>query len=242
MIIITVTKLVSILLSMSLQPTQNTTSQNSIKDFSNVKLYVIISSRLTRKPVLETLKEVIQGGADAVQLREKSLPDNDLIPIAEKFKEITSQAKTLFILNDRADIAKMVDADGLHIGQSDIAVPTAREIIGNNKILGVSTRNIFQAKKAQLEGATYISAGPIFYTTTKDYEPPVGLDYLKQVKKEINIPFVAIGAINLENINDILNAGATCIAICSAIICSNNIIETARTFKTLLTTYHGTIY
>lgn len=227
---------------MSLQSTQNTISQNSIKDFSNVKLYVIISSGLVRKSVLEILKEVIQGGADAVQLREKSLPDNKLIPIAEKFKEITSRAKTLFILNDRADIANMVDADGLHIGQSDIDVPTARELIGKNKILGVSTHNISQAKKAQHEGATYISAGPIFYTTTKDYEPPVGLDYLRQVKREIKIPFVAIGAINLQNINDVLDAGATCIAICSAIICSNNITETVRTFKTLLTTYHRTIY
>jgi thiamine-phosphate pyrophosphorylase len=211
--------------------------QGFLKSFSGVRLYVILSSHFAKKPVLETLSDVIQGGADAVQLREKTMTDREFLAIANEFKKITSQTKTLFIVNDRAEIAKEVDADGLHIGQSDIDIHTARKILGYDKILGISTHNISQARRAQQEGADYISVGPIFYTKTKSYEPPVGLDYLKQVKREITIPFVAIGAINLDNINEILDAGGARVAICSAIICSNNIIQTTKSFKNQLVTH-----
>lgn len=211
--------------------------QDSLKDFSGIKLYVIISSNLAKKPVLATLEDVIQGGADAVQLREKTMPDSTFFTLAKEFKKISSQSKILFIVNDRVEIAKKVDADGLHIGQSDISISTARKIIGYDKILGVSTHTIVQARDAQREGADYISVGPIFYTATKDHEPPVGLDYLKQVKREIAIPFVAIGAINLENIDDVLNAGGLRLAICSAIICSENIVQATHSFKTQLMKY-----
>ena len=205
--------------------------QNSLKNFSDVRLYVIISSGLAKKPVLETLQEVIQGGADAVQLREKTMSDGEFLALAKEFRRITSQSKILFIVNDRAEIAKKVDADGLHIGQSDLTIHSARKIIGYDRILGVSTHTIVQARKAQLEGADYISVGPLFPTITKDYEPPVGLDYLKEVKRNITIPFVAIGAINHENLNEILLAGGLRVAICSAIICSNDILQTTRSFK-----------
>lgn len=211
--------------------------QGFLKSFSDVRLYVILSSHLSKKPVVEALCDVIQGGADAVQLREKTMSDSEFLVIANAFKKITSQSKTLFIVNDRAEIAKEVDADGLHIGQSDINIHTARKILGYDKILGISTHNISQARRAQQEGADYISVGPIFYTKTKGHEPPVGLDYLKQVKREITIPFVAIGAINLDNIHEILNTGRPCVAICSAIICSNNIIQTTRSFKNQLITH-----
>ncbi|OHC13019.1 MAG: thiamine-phosphate diphosphorylase [Planctomycetes bacterium RIFOXYB12_FULL_42_10] len=194
-------------------------------------MYVIISSGLAKKPVLETLQEVIQGGADAVQLREKMMSDGEFLALAKEFRRITSQSKILFVVNDRAEIAKKVDADGLHIGQSDLDIYNARMIIGCDRILGVSTHNIAQARKAQLEGADYISVGPLFPTPTKDYEPPVGLDYLKEVKREIAIPFVAIGAINLGNLSKVLLAGGSRVAICSAIICSNNILQTTRSFK-----------
>ena len=205
--------------------------QNPLKSFSDVRLYVIISSGLAKKPVLETLQEVIQGGADAVQLREKMMSDGEFLALAKEFRRITSQSKILFIVNDRAGIAKKVDADGLHIGQSDLNIHSGRKIIGYDRILGVSTHTIVQARKAQLEGADYISVGPLFPTITKDYEPPVGLDYLKEVKRNITIPFVAIGAINHENLNEILLAGGLRVAICSAIICSNDILQTTRSFK-----------
>ena len=103
--------------------------------------------------------------------------------------------------------------------------------------MGVSTHNIVQAQKAQQEGADYISVGPVFYTATKAYEPPVGLDYLKEVKREITLPFVAIGAINFENLSEVLQSGGTRIAICSAIICSDNILQATRYFKAQIVTH-----
>lgn len=208
--------------------------QNLLKRFAAVKLYVIVSSYLTKKPVLETLEEVIQGGADAVQLREKTMSDPEFLTLSKEFRRITSQSRTLFIVNDRAEIAQKTDADGLHIGQSDISIHRARKIIGHSKILGVSTHTIAQARNAEREGANYIGVGPVFYTPTKDHEPPTGLGYIQEVKKEIMIPSVAIGAINLQNLKDVLKAGATRVAICSAIICSDNVIQATRSFKAQL--------
>lgn len=202
--------------------------------FSHVRLYVIISSTLSKKPVLETLEEVICGGADAVQLREKAMNDVEFLALAKKFRDITAKTKTCFIVNDRADIARYVNADGLHIGQLDITIPQARKIIGSNSILGVSTHTITQARLAQLEGADYIGAGPIYRTSTKNHEPPVGLDLLRQISTEITIPFVAIGGITLENINEVIKAGGKRVAVCSAIINSKRIAQATRRFKTRL--------
>lgn len=204
------------------------------KTFSEVKLYVIISSNLMKKSLEEVLQDVIEGGADAIQLREKTMSDREFLIIARQVRKVTAQSKTVFIVNDRVEIARKADADGLHIGQSDIDITTARSILGHNKIIGVSTHTISQARRAQQSGADYIGTGPVFSTTTKSYEPPVGLDYVQQVKKEITIPFVAVGGINIGNVQEVLHAGGRRIAICSAIICSENIIGVTRVFKDLL--------
>lgn len=204
------------------------------KTFSEVKLYVIISSNLMKKSLEEVLQDVIEGGADAIQLREKTMSDREFLIIARQVRKVTAQSKTVFIVNDRVEIARKADADGLHIGQSDIDITTARSILGHNKIIGVSTHTISQARRAQQSGADYIGAGPVFSTATKSYEPPVGLDYVQQVKKEITIPFVAVGGINISNVQEVLHAGGRRIAICSAIICSENIIGVTRVFKDLL--------
>lgn len=196
-----------------------------------VRLYVIISSRLCRKPVLETLRDVISGGADAVQLREKDMSDDEFYSLAVECRKITARSNTLFIVNDRTEIARDVDADGLHVGQSDTPVSVARNVIGRNKILGVSTHNIGQALAAQQAGADYIGVGPLFPTVTKAYEPPVGLAYLKQIPRDITIPFVAIGGITLENLNEILSAGGSRVAICSAIISGSNVMQTTQSFR-----------
>lgn len=213
---------------------KNELGNEQFKTFSDVKLYVIISSYLVKKPLLEVLQDVIKGGADAIQLREKTMSDSEFLIIAREFRRVTAQSKTTFIVNDRAEVAKKVDADGLHIGQSDIELETARKILGYDKIIGVSTHNISQARRAQQAGADYIGVGPVFPSTTKDYEPAVDLDYVKQVKKEITIPFVAIGGINLHNIHAVLRAGGSRVAICSAIIGSENILEVTRSIKNAL--------
>lgn len=220
-------------ISMSTKPIDNKDMGVSGR-VSGVRLYVIISSRLCRKPVLETLRDVINGGADAVQLREKDISDDAFHSLAVEFRKITARSNTLFIVNDRAEIAREADADGLHVGQSDITVGAARNVIGCNKILGVSTHDIRQALAAQQEGADYIGAGPLFSTATKAYEPPVGLAYLKQIQRDITIPFVAIGGITLENLDEALSAGGSRVAVCSAIISGSNVMQTTQLFRARL--------
>ncbi len=217
---------------MGKQPEMKEKKPEFLAKFPKPMLYVIISPCLSKKAPLEILRKVIDGGADAVQLREKTMPDGEFFSLCKEFRKATEQTKTLFIVNDRAKIAHKVDADGLHIGQSDINITDARKIIGHNKILGVSTHTILQARRAQMEGADYIGVGPLYYTPTKNYEPPVGLEYLEQVQREIRIPYIAIGGINRENISKVLAAGGLRVALCSAIICSDSITQATRFFKT----------
>ncbi len=216
-----------------------------------MKLYVLISSNIVTKPVQETARLVIEGGADAIQLREKTMADSDFISLAGEIRNITNKRKgnrpparagrlggtapTLLIINDRVNVAKEVNADGVHLGQYDMCISEARDIIGNDKIIGISTHNVEQARQAQKEGADYVAVGPIYPTETKDYEPPVGPGLIQEVAKEINIPFVAIGAITLDKLDEVLKAGATSVAVCSAIISSEDIFSSTKLFKNKLT-------
>jgi thiamine-phosphate pyrophosphorylase len=203
----------------------------------DVRLYVLIDSNIAIKSVGETARLVIDGGADAIQLREKTISDEEFISLAMEIHDIAAQSGTLLIINDRVDVAKEVNAEGVHLGQQDISISEARDVIGNEKIIGVSTHNIEQARQAQKEGADYIAIGPAYPTHTKIYEPPVGLEVVQEVAKEISIPFVVIGAITLENLDEVLKTGATRVAVCSAIISSKDILSSTRQFKDKLTLY-----
>ncbi len=177
---------------------------------------------------------VIDGGADAIQLREKTISDSDFISLAEEIRDITTDKGILLIINDRVNVARALDADGVHLGQQDMDVSEARAIIGNGKIIGVSSHNIIQARKALKDGADYIAIGPVYHTSTKDYEPSVGLKVVQEISSEINIPIFAIGALTLENLDDVLKAGVSRVAVCSAIINSKDIYTTTKRFKTKL--------
>lgn len=196
-----------------------------------MRLYVLISGKIAARSVNETARLVIDGGADAIQLREKTISDDELISLAGEIRDITAKRGTLLIINDRVRVAGGVNADGVHLGQHDMSITEAREIIGNEKIIGVSTHNITQARQAQEDGADYIAIGPVYPTTTKDYEPSIGLEVIQELSREINIPFLAIGAITLENLDEVLKAGASKVAVCSAIIGSDDIALTTRRFK-----------
>ncbi len=201
-------------------------------DFLNrIKLYVLMSSSIATKPIIETTRLVIDGGADAIQLREKTISDSEFITLASEVRDITTNSDTLLIINDRVHVAREVNADGVHLGQQDMSILEARDIIGNQKIIGVSTHSVVQAKQAQKDGADYIAIGPIYPTKTKDYEPSVGIKIIREILGTVNIPFIAIGAITLENIDDVLKAGASRIAVCSAIIGSKDIYSSTRQFK-----------
>lgn len=206
------------------------------KDSLNkMRLYVLISSNIAVSSAKETAKLVIDGGADAIQLREKTISDDEFISLAGEIRDIITGSGTLLIINDRINVAREVNADGVHLGQNDMSVSEARNIIGNEKIIGVSTHSIIQARQAQKEGADYIAIGPVFSTRTKDYEPSIGLEIIQEISGAINIPFIAIGAITLENLDEVLKAGASRVAVCSAIISSKDILSSTRQFKTKLT-------
>ncbi len=201
-------------------------------DFLNrIRLYVLISSSIATKSVIETTRLVVDGGADAIQLREKTLSDSEFTTLAREVRNITTKSDTLLIINDRVHVAREINADGVHLGQQDMSILEARNIIGDEKIIGVSTHNVTQAKQAQKDGADYIAIGPIYPTSTKDHEPSVGIEIIQKISEAVNIPIITIGAITLENLDEVLRAGASKVAICSAIIGSKDIYSSTRQFK-----------
>ena len=202
------------------------------KDFLHrIRLYVLISSNITKKSVKETARLVIDGGADAVQLREKTISDRKFISLAREVRDITTKRGSLLIINDRVHVVRKVNADGIHLGQQDMSALEARNIIGDEKIIGVSTHSITQARQAQKDGADYIAIGPIYPTSTKGHEPSVGIEIIHEISEAVSIPIIAIGAITLENLDEVLKAGASRIAVCSAIIGSKDIYSSTRQFK-----------
>lgn len=205
---------------------------NKKQILKKAQLYVLVDKKLLgERKVEDVVKQLIRTGVQMIQYRDKYSDDSEFLKEATKIKKILRKPNVLYIINDRVDIALLIDADGVHVGQSDLPVAVARKLLGKNKIIGTSAENIKQAKMAQKEGADYVGLGPIFYTTTKENIPqPVGLDLIKQAKKKLKIPFFPIGGINLDNLDSIISAGAKRVAVASAIICSPNISDTTREF------------
>ncbi len=201
------------------------------KKLGQLRLYVLISSELCRKGPLEVAKDVLAGGADCVQLREKQMASGEYLALAKEIGQLCRQQGKLFIVNDRPDIAVAAGADGVHLGQDDLPIAGARKVLGSEMVVGVSTHHIEQARKAAADGADYISVGPVFATATKPSAEPVGIEYVQQVAAEIDLPQVAIGGIKLDNIAEVIAAGARCVAVCSAIICSTDPGGVSRDFS-----------
>jgi len=187
------------------------------KTFEQVKLYVLVSSHLCLGSLREAARAAIGGGADAIQLRETKVTDDVMLALAAELREVTDETGKLLIVNNRPDIASLISADGVHLGQHDMPVTEARKLLRPGAIVGKSIHNIAQARAAVNEGADYISVGPIFQTETKDAGPPVGLELLEEVSKEISLPLVPIGGINADNVAQLVGAGAKRVAVCSAV-------------------------
>jgi len=182
-------------------------------------LYVILDRQfLAGRDELDIAGNIIEGGARVIQLRDKQSNKGELLLVAQKLKELCSQAGVLFIINDYLDLAMAVDADGLHIGQEDLPLPVVRRELPIDKIVGYSVTTPSQATKAQNEGADYIAVGSIFPTTTKKEATVVGVDMLKELKRTVSTPLVAIGGINQNNVDEVVAAGAAAVAVISAIL------------------------
>jgi thiamine-phosphate pyrophosphorylase len=202
--------------------------------FDHVRLYVLITESICKRPWLEAAKEAIAGGADCLQLREKSLESAELLKRARQLVQLCHQHNILCIINDRPDIALASGADGLHVGQGDLPAPEARKIIGPRLILGVSTHNLDQAKKAVFDGADYLGIGPMFRSETKTRDILPGLPFARQVAKEIQIPAVAIAGINDRNVDEVLATGIKGIAVTAAVVGCEDVKGAARRLKARL--------
>jgi len=192
---------------------------STAEKFKRVRLYVIISSSLP-VDVISLTHRCVAGGADCIQLRAKDADDDKLFALAVEFVQICKATDILSVINDRADIAVASGADGVHLGQNDLPVEQARKLQLAPLIIGKSTHSLKQLHAACREQPTYVSLGPVFATPTKPTAKPVGLDYVTQAKEvlaDTGIGHVAIGGITLDNIDQVLNAGASTIAVCSAV-------------------------
>lgn len=201
-----------------------------MKDFH---LYVITGEQFhPDRNYLEVMEEAIQGGADIIQLREKNKSKKELLEMARELRKLTRKYNVLFIVNDHLDIALAVDADGVHVGQDDLPLVEARKILGPDKIIGISTHALEEARQAEQDGADYIGVGPVYETKSKvDVVDPVGLDYVQQVTENISIPYVAIGGIKLHNLTEVLAAGAKRICVISAIVGAEDVQRAAQEFS-----------
>jgi len=174
----------------------------------------------------------LAGGAGMVQLRDKTGNLRALLPQARRIQALCRSCGAVCIVNDRLDLALAVDADGVHVGQDDLPAETARRLLGPGRILGVSTHTREQAVAAQLAGADYIGFGPMFATETKvtGYSPR-GLDALREVRRTIRLPILAIGGITLTNVAEVIAAGATAPAVISAIVAAPDVRAAAADFR-----------
>lgn len=188
----------------------------------DLSLYLVTNNSEDEEKFLNIIEESLKGGVSVVQLREKKAETLDFYNLALKVKEITQKYNVPLIINDRIDIALAIDADGVHVGQSDMPAKTARSMIGEDKILGVSAANIKEAKKAQRDSADYIGVGAVYPTNTKDNATSVPKKELKEIVKSVDIPVVAIGGITQENAHKLNDCGIDGLSVVSAIMEAKN--------------------
>ena len=188
----------------------------------DLSLYLVTDKSDDVEKFLKTIEEGIKGGVSVVQIREKTAETLDFYDLALKVKEITRKYNVPLIINDRVDVALAIDADGVHVGQSDMPCDVTRKLIGEDKILGVSAATIDEARKAEEDGADYIGTGAVFPTATKDDAPSITKQDLKDVVDSISIPVVAIGGITLENASQLKDTGIAGLSVVSAIMSAEN--------------------
>ena len=184
------------------------------------KLMVLVGGLPTLGDLIWIVGEALAGGADIIELREKNLADRELLSRAREVRILTAQAKARFILNDRPDLARLVGADGVHVGQDDLSIRDTRRIVGPNLLIGVSTHDRAQLDAAILAGAGYVGVGPVFPSATKEFSEPelAGLAFVQAAAETTNIPWFAIGGITEENVERVLAAGASRIAVSAAVV------------------------
>lgn len=189
-----------------------------------LKFYLVTDSDILRgRDFYNSIEEALKGGVTMLQLREKNASGKEFLEKAIKLRELTKKYNVKFIINDRVDIAMLCDADGVHVGQSDIPANKVRELIGEDKIVGVSARTVEEAIRAKENGADYLGVGAMFTTRTKLDAKSVSIEKLKEIKELIKLPVVAIGGLSLSNIDKLKECNVDGYAVVSAILGAENI-------------------
>jgi len=207
------------------------------EEILNIDLYCITAEKYSRgRSNLEVVREMIEAGVKIIQYREKKKKMFGKYKECLKIREMTQEAGVTFIINDDIDLALVVEADGVHIGQDDLPIEEVRKLVGEEMIIGLSTHSPKEAQDALQRGADYIGVGPIFKTETKeDVCAPVGLEYLEYVVENIDLPFVAIGGIKEHNVELVVERGANCICMITEIVESKDIQDKIRNIKEKIT-------
>ncbi|ARS89635.1 thiamine phosphate synthase [Natrarchaeobaculum aegyptiacum] len=196
------------------------------RDPSSYSTYLVTQeSASSGRSTLEIVEATIAGGIDVVQLREKATPARDRYELGLECRELTAEAGIDLIVNDRIDIAQAIDADGVHVGQSDLPVAVARDLLGPDAIVGCSVATVEEAARAETDGADYLGIGTIYGTTSKDvddYKDEVGPERVAEITDAVSIPAVGIGGITPENAGPVVEAGATGVSVISAITAADD--------------------
>ena len=201
-------------------------------DKKDLLLYAVTDrSWLNGRTLYEQVEEALKGGVTFVQLREKNLDDTAFLQEAKEIKELCARYNVPFVINDNVDIAAEIDADGVHVGQSDMEAGDVRRKLGPDKIIGVSAQTVEQALKAQAHGADYLGVGAVFPTGSKADAVEVSHDTVRAICRAVDIPVIAIGGITRENVIELKGTGICGIAVISAIFGQQDIEEAARTLK-----------
>lgn len=194
-------------------------------------LYVIITASLCARPWQEVVREVLRAGTPMIQLREKGLSDREYLERARWTAAEAHRHGALCVINDRADIAWLAGADGVHLGAEDLSIASARRIVGIDMLIGVSTRSAEQAESLARLGPDYVAVGPMFASPTKPGLPPVGVSALQEVASRVHVPVVAIGGITADNVAQIRGAGRAIVCVCSAVIAAGDPYAAAKALR-----------
>ncbi|MCG6156825.1 thiamine phosphate synthase [Rubinisphaera margarita] len=200
---------------------------------AKASIYFLLTEKTCARNWQDTAREAVAAGVDVIQLREKSLDDGELLKRARWVREITAGTETLFIMNDRPDIALLSEADGVHVGQEELPPREVRQLLGADRLIGVSTHDLEQARAAVAEGADYLGVGPVFVSGTKTFDQFAGPAFVQQATK-IELPWFAIGGIHLETLPQAVEAGATRVAVCQVLSQSVNLRGTVEKMRNLL--------
>jgi len=198
-----------------------------------LKLYLVTDPDLTvGRSIFTIVEQALTGGVTIIQLRNKEASTQEFLQQARQLKIITNKYNVPLIINDRVDIALKINATGVHLGQDDMLLEQARKELGDEKIIGISVSSAEEAKTAQEQGANYIAIGPVFLTQTKkDLPKPLGLEKTKKIIKSVSIPTVAIGSINLSNVEQVAKTGVDGIAVVTALTLAKNVKKMAKDLR-----------